>query len=75
MRALEIKAKTDKKGKLQIEKDLKQANMAVRVLILFDEENEEELWLKAISKNPSFDFLNDPDENVYSLKDGKPLDD
>lgn len=77
MKALEIKAKTDKEGRLQIEQDLKQANLSVRVLILIDEENEDEevQWLEALSKNPSFDFLNDPDENIYTLKDGKPLDD
>jgi len=77
MKALEIKTKTDKEGRLQIEQNLKQPNLAVRVLILFDEENEDEeqQWLKAIAKNPSFDFLNDPDENIYTLKDGKSLDD
>jgi len=31
-------------------------------------------WLEAISRNPAFDFLKDPAEDIYSLKDGKPLD-
>lgn len=31
-------------------------------------------WLQAASKNEAFDFLNDPDEDIYSLRDGKPFD-
>jgi hypothetical protein len=47
-------------------------------LILFyssnDEINESE-WLQAASKNSVFDFLNDSDEDIYTLEDGKPLED
>ena len=50
----------------------------VRVIVLFPESEGEDLdereWLQAASKNEVFDFLNDPDEDIYSLKDGKPLD-
>ncbi|MBI1766166.1 MAG: hypothetical protein HYR56_32585 [Acidobacteria bacterium] len=48
----------------------------VRVIVLFPESEEldEREWLQAASKNEVFDFLNDPDEDIYSLKDGKPLD-
>jgi hypothetical protein len=31
-------------------------------------------WLKAISKSPSFDFLQDEAEDIYSLTDGTPID-
>jgi hypothetical protein len=31
--------------------------------------------MNSISKNPSFDFLNEPEEDVYSLKDGEPFND
>ena len=34
----------------------------------------ERLWLSSISKNPAFDFLCDPEEDVYSQKDGEPFD-
>ncbi len=30
-------------------------------------------WLKATSKNPSFDFLQDEAEDIYSLNDGTPI--
>lgn len=48
----------------------------VRVIVLFPESEDldEREWLQAASKNEVFDFLNDPDEDIYSLKDGKPLD-
>ena len=52
-------------------------NKTVRILILFNEEQEsineidEELWLKSISQNSAFDFLNDSEEDIYSLTDGK----
>jgi len=34
---------------------------------------DEELWLKSISDNHAFDFLNEPDEDIYKLTDGKPF--
>jgi hypothetical protein len=48
----------------------------VRVIVLFPESEDlnESEWLRAASKNEAFDSLNDPDEDIYSLKDGKPLD-
>lgn len=48
----------------------------VRVIVLFAENEDlnESEWLQAASKNEVFDFLNDPDEDIYSLSDGKPLD-
>ena len=36
---------------------------------------EEKLWMNSISKNPAFDFLGEPEEDVYSQKDGEPLND
>ncbi len=54
-------------------------NKSVRILILFNEELEsideidENLWLKSISQNSAFNFLNDSEEDIYSLTDGSPL--
>lgn len=30
-------------------------------------------WLKATSQSPSFDFLQDEAEDIYSLNDGTPI--
>jgi len=31
--------------------------------------------MKSISSNPTFDFLNDNGEDIYSLTDGEPFND
>jgi hypothetical protein len=79
MRAIEISANTDQSGHLKIDYMLNKADRNVRVLILLEddiyEQEEEKLWMNTISTNPTFDFLNDPAEDIYSLKDGEQLND
>ena len=41
----------------------------------FLEKDEEAIWMKFLSNNPAFDFLKDPKEDIYSLKDGEPFND
>lgn len=77
MRAIEISSKTDKSGHLKIDYMLNKSERNVRILILLEEDSyeqeEEKLWMNSISKNPSFDFLNEPVEDIYTLKDGEPF--
>ena len=49
----------------------------VRVIVLYDENTDinEKEWMQAASKNDAFDFLNDESEDIYTLEDGKPLND
>jgi len=78
MRAIEIKSKTDKNGHLRVDYQLDKSNSNVRILILVDDsydENEEKIWMDSISSNPAFNFLNDPEEDIYSIKDGDPFND
>ncbi|MFW5774277.1 MAG: hypothetical protein ACOCWD_06310 [Tangfeifania sp.] len=79
MKALEVKTKTDNNGHLKVDIPLNLKNKDVRLLILMNENNDivedEKLWLYSVKNNPSFDFLNDPEEDVYSLNDGKPISD
>jgi len=79
MKAIEINSKTDKEGYLRINYNIQKSNSDVRVLILIDNHEveiiEEELWLDSISKNPTFDFLKDPYEDIYSINDGEPIND
>ncbi|MCL6261618.1 hypothetical protein M3O96_21145 [Aquiflexum sp. TKW24L] len=77
MKAIEIKARTDKNGNLSISEKLNLANKEVRVLILVEEEEDidENSWLKALSKNPSFDFLSEPRQDIYTTKHGRPFND
>lgn len=49
----------------------------VRVIVLYplgDEWDEME-WLQAAARNPAFAFLSDPEEDIYSLADGRPFHD
>jgi len=45
------------------------------VLILsdWDDIDNEESWLKYAAQNPSFQFLSEPEEDIYSVNDGEPF--
>jgi hypothetical protein len=50
----------------------------VRVIILIPEEQgeiKEDEWLRAAAASPAFAFLNDPEEDIYTLADGRPFSD
>ena len=48
----------------------------VRLIILLGEdEPSESEWLKAVAQGGAFDFLSAPEEDIYSLSDGKPFND
>ena len=77
MEAIEIKSRTDKKGFIRLDYPLKIKDKNVRILILvedeIDQQDEETEWLKAVSNNPAFHFLQEPEENIYGLNDGNPI--
>ena len=47
----------------------------VRVVILLPEETDidEMKWLRAATRNSAFDFLKEPEEDIYTLADGRPF--
>ena len=47
----------------------------VRVVVLLSEKADidEMEWLRAAAANPAFDFLKEPEENIYTLADGRPF--
>ena len=49
----------------------------VRVIVLLPEEADidEKEWLRIAGTNWAFDFLKAPEEDIYSLADGKPFHD
>jgi len=53
------------------------ASRRVRVILLMEEEVEvgEQAWLRSVAANPAFAFLHDPQEDVYTLEDGRPFND
>lgn len=75
--AVETTGTVEQNGRIVIDETfLVNAPTPVRVIVLFPESDEisDAAWLQAATKNEVFDFLNDPDEDIYSLADGKPLD-
>ena len=76
--AIEATGTVDEHRQLQLDSLLPiPGPMRVRVLVLYpltDEWDEME-WLRAAARNPAFDFLNDPEEDIYSLTDGMPFHD
>ena len=75
--AIETTGTIEQSGRIVIDETFSvNAPTSVRVIVLFPETEDlsENEWLQAASKNEAFDFLNDPEENIYSLTDGKPLD-
>ena len=76
MTAIEMTGRIDEHRQLQLDNPLPVSGpMRVRVIVLYpiqDQEDETE-WLQAAARNPAFEFLKDPEEDIYSLTDGEPF--
>ena len=75
MRAIETTDILNTQGQIQLDHPIPQAkDRVVRVILLMPEDElNEQTWLDAVSNNPSFAFLHDPEEDIYTLKDGQPV--
>jgi hypothetical protein len=74
--AIETTGTIEQNGKIVIDETFSvDEPTSVRVIVLFPEAeniNENE-WRQAAAKNEAFDFLHDAEEDIYSIEDGKPL--
>ena len=78
MAAIEMTGTIDEHRQLQLDSPLSiPGPLRVRVIVMYPlvEEWDETEWLQAAARNPAFDFLNNPEEDIYSLADGKPFHD
>ncbi len=76
VRAIETTGVVDNEHRLQLDEPLSNVGPGrVRVIILVSEEAEigEAEWLHAMASNPALDFLKDPEEDIYTLSDGRPF--
>jgi hypothetical protein len=77
MKAIEVIGTIEENGRVRLEEPVPAAvGERVRLIVLVgeDEPNEQE-WLHAATKGGAFGFLNAPEEDLYTLRDGKPFDD
>jgi hypothetical protein len=80
MKAIEVNATIDNPYELHLSSPLLGVNSKeVKLIVLFNEDAGEEIdkqeWAKqAIDNNSAFDFLKAPEEDIYTLSDGKPYD-
>jgi hypothetical protein len=78
LKALEVAGTIDEQRQLHLDDPLPIVGPSrVRVIILIPEESDmdEKEWLQAAVSNPAFDFLKEPEEDIYTLADGKPFHD
>jgi len=75
-KALEVAGSIDEQQQLHLDTPLPIVGPTrVRVIILIPEQTDidEPEWLRAATTNPAFDFLKEPEEDIYTLADGKPF--
>ena len=79
MTAIEMTGTVDENHQLKLDGVLPFAGpKRVRVIVLSplteipDDWSEAE-WLKASLSNPAFEYLRDPEEDIYTIRDGKPF--
>jgi hypothetical protein len=79
MTAIEMTGTIDENHQLKLDGVLPFAGpKRVRVIVLsppteITDELSETEWLKASLNNPAFEYLRDPEEDIYTISDGKPF--
>ncbi len=76
--AIELTGTIDEQHQLRLDEALPISGpQRVRVILLYPRngERDEAEWLRAAASNPAFADLANPEEDIYSLADGKPFDD
>jgi hypothetical protein len=76
MTAIEVTGTVDEHQRLELDENLPISGpRRVRVIVLYPsgEEWDEKEWLRTAASNPVFDYLNEPEEDIYSLNDGEPF--
>jgi hypothetical protein len=77
-KAIEVNGTIDERQQLHLDGPLPAVGPSrVRVIILLPQEEDidEAEWLRAAASNPSFAFLRDEREDIYTVNDGKPFND
>lgn len=72
---VEIGGTVDEQGQLHLDAPMLSINPGrVRVILVPEQDDiDEQDWLRAAARSQVFDFLDDPAEDIYTAKDGKPF--
>ncbi len=74
MKAIEITGIVNEQGKVELDQPLTTAKSTrFRGILLFSELKEAQEWSLQDLKTSAIDFLDDPEEDIYTLEDGKPM--
>ena len=76
MAAIEMTGTVDEHHQLRLDGTLPLAGpQHVRVIVLYslNDDLDENVWLRAAARSPAFAYLGEPEEDIYSLSDGKPF--
>lgn len=74
MSAIEMTGTVDEHHRLHLDGTLPLAGpQRVRVIVLYPSNGDwdEQEWLKSAARNPAFDYLHDPSEDIYTADDGE----
>ncbi len=75
MKAIEITGSINEQGIVELDQPLAtQKPTRFRGILLFPDQDDTQEWSLAALKTSVIDLLNDPDEDIYTLEDGKPID-
>ena len=78
IKAIETIGTIDDRRQLVLDKPLPVIGpIQVRIIVLLPEKADidEMAWLQAAAANPAFDFLKEPEEDIYTVADGRPFHD
>lgn len=77
MKAIEVVGTIEEGGRVRLDEPVPASvGERVRLIVLVgDEEPSEQEWLHAAGQGGAFDSLDHPEEDLYTLRDGRPFDD
>lgn len=77
MKAIEVVGTIEEDRRVRLDEPLPPGvGGRVRLIILVGEDDPtDQEWLSAASQGGAFDFLKEPEEDRYTLRDGRPFDD
>ena len=77
MKAIEVVGTIEENGHVRLDAPLPPcvAGRVRLIILLGEDEPTEQEWLRAAVRSGAFDFMQAPEEDRYTLRDGRPFDD